>query len=504
MSAVGDLLAGRYELRARLGRGGMAEVFRALDTRLGREVAVKVLADHLLSDPRSVERFEREGRNAASLHHPNIVDLYDAASEGDTHYLVMELVEGPTLAEVIKREGQMPVPRALDIAGRIASALRVAHDRGLVHHDVKPSNVLFDGNDSVKVADFGIARAASSDITTVQGSPPYVAPEQAKGGRADPRSDIYGLGCVLFEMLAGTPPFSGGSASAVIMQHLETPPPPLSKFRDDIPADVNSVVMRMLAKDPGQRYDSVQALRSDLDRLADGLPVSGATISSTRHIDDPGSTRHIDDPATTVAVAAGDATVRNDRTIRSDPNRSWEPPREATRSYTQFAPQEDEQRPRRPSRRIGPPSLQTLSVLMVLVLLLVVGYLAFNDTRLRDRSTGDTAQEVPQDEPVDEAPPEDEPAEDDDSSVGGVASRIRDLLERGRDADEATSRAVEQLQEDLADAVERQASGDDEGAAARIQDLRDRLNELDQNREIGSDLADRMRELIDGVRPFQD
>jgi hypothetical protein len=141
---------------------------------------------------------------------------------------------------------------------------------------------------------------------------------------------------------------------------------------------------------------------------------------------------------------------------------------------------------------------------MVLVLLLVVGYLAFNDTRLRDRSTGDTAQEVPQDEPVDEAPPEDEPAEDDDSSVGGVASRIRDLLERGRDADEATSRAVEQLQEDLADAVERQASGDDEGAAARIQDLRDRLNELDQNREIGSDLADRMRELIDGVRPFQD
>jgi len=494
MSAVGDLLAGRYELRSRLGRGGMAEVFRALDTRLGREVAVKVLADHLLSDPRSVERFEREGRNAASLHHPNIVDLYDAASEGDTHYLVMELVEGPTLAEIIKREGQMPVPRALDIAGRIASALRVAHDRGLVHHDVKPSNVLFDGNDNVKVADFGIARAASSDITTVQGSPPYVAPEQAKGGRADPRSDIYGLGCVLFEMLAGTPPFSGGSASAVIMQHLENPPPPLSKFRDDIPADVGKVVMRMLAKDPAQRYDSVQALRSDLDRLADGLPVSGATISSTRRIDDP---------AATVAVAAGDATVRNDRTIRSDPNRSWEPPRESTRAYTEFAPQEDE-RPRRPRRRIGPPSLQTLSVVTVLVLLLVVGYLAFNDTRLRDRPTGDTAQDEPQDEPVDEAPAEDAPAEDDDSSVGGAASRIRDLLERGRDADEATSRAVEQLQEDLAEAVERQASGDDEGAASRIQDLRDRLNELDQNREIGSDLADRMRELIDGVRPFQD
>ena len=312
MSAVGDLLAGRYELRSRLGRGGMAEVFRAVDTRLGREVAVKVLARHLLADPRSVERFEREGRTAASLHHPNIVNVYDAASEGDTHYLVMELVEGPTLAEIIKREGQMPLPRALDIASRIAAALQVAHGRGLVHHDVKPSNVLFDRDDNVKVTDFGIARAASSDITTVQGSPPYVAPEQAKGGRADPRSDVYGLGCVLFEMLAGQPPFSGSSASAVIMQHLETPPPPLTKFRNDVPADVSNIVTRALAKDPEQRYDSAQALRSDLDRVAAGQPISDATIASTRQLDDP---------ERTVAVGANDATVASDRTIRSDPNR---------------------------------------------------------------------------------------------------------------------------------------------------------------------------------------
>jgi serine/threonine protein kinase len=149
MPIVGELLAGRYELRSQLGRGGMAEVFRALDRRLGREVAVKILAGHLLSDPRSVERFEREGRTAAALNHPNVVDVYDAASEGDIHYLVMELVEGPTLAEVIEREGRLPVPRALDIAGRVAAALQVAHDRGLVHHDVKPSNVLFDSDGEV-------------------------------------------------------------------------------------------------------------------------------------------------------------------------------------------------------------------------------------------------------------------------------------------------------------------------------------------------------------------
>jgi serine/threonine protein kinase len=506
MSAVGDLLAGRYELRSRLGRGGMAEVFRAVDTRLGRDVAVKVLARHLLADPRSVERFEREGRTAASLHHPNIVNVYDAASEGDTHYLVMELVEGPTLAEIIKREGQMPLPRALDIASRIAAALQVAHGRGLVHHDVKPSNVLFDRDDNVKVTDFGIARAASSDITTVQGSPPYVAPEQAKGGRADPRSDVYGLGCVLFEMLAGQPPFSGSSASAVIMQHLETPPPPLTKFRNDVPADVSNIVTRALAKDPEQRYDSAQALRSDLDLVAAGQPISDATIASTRQLDDP---------ERTVAVGANDATVASDRTIRSDPNRVWEPPRDTTRAYTQYTPRDDEP-PSRPRRQIGRPSLQALAVATVVVLLLVVGYLAFTDTRLRDRPAGDTAQdeaqaEEPQpDEPDDEAPADDtaddapDDTADDDSSVGGAASRIRDLLERGREADEATSRAVEQLQEDLADAVERQTRGDDEGASDRIQDLRERLNELDRNREVGSDLADRLREMIDGVRPFQD
>ena len=479
MAAVGDLLAGRYELRARLGRGGMAEVFRALDTRLGREVAVKVLAGHLLSDPRSVERFEREGRNAAALHHPNVVDVYDAASEGETHYLVMELVEGPTLAEIIAEEGQMPVPRALDIAGRIAAALQVAHDRGLVHHDVKPSNVLFDADGNVKVADFGIARAASSDITTVQGSPPYVAPEQARGGRADPRSDVYGLGCVLFEMLAGRPPFQGKNPSAVIMQHLETPPPRLSDLRSDLSADVDNVVRRALAKDPEQRYASPDAFRADIDRVAAGLPVVGATIVSTR----------AGDPGTTMALAY------------DEPAR-FEPPRDGTRAYTQHV--EDDDGP--PRRGLGRPTLRALTVAVVLVLLAVVAYAAFNDARLRERPEADTAEaEEPPPEEEEPAPPQADAAEDDEQgSVGRTASRIRDLLQRGRDADEATSRAVEQLQEDLAEAVRRQADGDEEGADDRIQRLRDRLNELREDDEIGSGLADRLRDMIDDVRPSDD
>jgi serine/threonine-protein kinase len=265
MPIVGELLAGRYELRSQLGRGGMAEVFRALDRRLGREVAVKILAGHLLSDPRSVERFEREGRTAAALNHPNVVDVYDAASEGDIHYMVMELVEGPTLAEVIEREGRLPVPRALDIAGRVAAALQVAHDRGLVHHDVKPSNVLFDSDGEVKVADFGIARAASSDITTIQGTPPYVAPEQARGGRADPRSDVYSLGASLYRCLAGRPLFKKAPPEVIAQMIIQGEIPALRRVNPAVPRRIARLVHKSLALDPAKRFHSSGEMHEALE-----------------------------------------------------------------------------------------------------------------------------------------------------------------------------------------------------------------------------------------------
>jgi serine/threonine-protein kinase len=479
MSAVGDLLAGRYELRSRLGRGGMAEVYRAADRRLDREVAVKVLADHLLSDPRSIQRFQREGRTAAALKHPNIVDVYDAASEGDTHYLVMELIEGPTLADIIAREERLAVPRALNIAGRIATALQVAHDRGLVHHDVKPSNVLFDSDGNVKVADFGIARAASSDITTVQGSPPYVAPEQARGGLADPRSDIYGLGCVLFEMLTGRPPFTGDSPSEVVMQHLERPPPRVSDVRDGVTSHVDALVDRALAKDPAQRYASAQEFRTDIERVATGLaPAAQATIVSTRHLD----------PGTTVAVGAQNGP------------RQFEPPRDATRQYTDHLPPDPPTQRRRPRRL----SAQAITVAVLVVLLALVALAAWNDNRLRDQPAATTdTQQGEADPPADEAepPPQADADEESGTSLGRAAARFRRLIERGRDADQATQRAIAELRRELEDAVARQRQGDGEGASDRIQDLRDRLDELTEDDQIGSELADRLRDLIDGARP---
>jgi serine/threonine protein kinase len=408
-----------------------------------------------------------------------VVDVYDAASEGDTHYLVMELVEGPTLAEVIAQEGKMPVERALDIAGRVAAALHVAHERGLVHHDVKPSNVLFDSDHNVKVADFGIARAASSDITTIQGSPPYVAPEQARGGRADPRSDVYGLGCVLFEMLAGRPPFVGKNASAVIMQHLDAPPPRLSRFRDDITSNVEDIVARALAKDPTQRFESAAAFRSDIERVAAGLPASRMTIVSTRHLD----------PGTTEALL---------RAAEQQPEpQRFEPARDPTRSYTQHVPED------RARRRRRAPGIQALAVTVVLILLALVAYAAWSDSRLRDQPTTDAPEEQPEEPDVDQQPPPDDTDADDGpgSSVGQTADRIRELLRRGREADEATSRAVDDIENQLTEALARRAQRHDEGAADRVRELRRRLDELTQDNEIGSGLADRLRDLIDQANP---
>jgi serine/threonine-protein kinase len=486
MSVVGDLLAGRYELQSRLGRGGMAEVYRAVDKRLGREVAVKVLADHLLSDPRSVQRFQREGRTAAALNHPNVVDVYDAASEGDTHYLVMELIEGPTLAQIIASEGPLAEPRALNIASRIAAALQAAHDRGMVHHDIKPSNVLFDSDGNVKVTDFGIARAASSNITTVQGSPPYVAPEQARGGLADPRSDIYGLGCVLFDMLTGRPPFTGDSASEVIMQHLESPPPRVSDFRGGASSHIDALVKRALAKDPAQRYPSAQEFRSDIDRVANGLPPAAqATIVSTRHLD----------PGPTVALGAHDEPAR------------FEPPREPTREYTNYLPP-DSPPPTARRRRPRRPGLQAITVAVLLVLLALLAYAAWTDSRLRDRPAEVTdsqpqEQEADQDPPPeDEGPPPEADADDESgSTLGRAADRFRSLMERGREADQATQRAIDELQRELEEAVARQRQGDSEGASDRIQNLRDRLDELTDQDQIGSELADRLRDLINDPTP---
>ena len=264
--AAQHLLGGRYALAEPLGRGGMATVYRGTDTVLGRQVAIKVLADTLARDPSFVERFRREARAAAGLTHSGVVTVFDHGSEGETNYIVMELIEGPTLSEMLRR-GPLGTERTVAIGDAILAALEAAHARGLVHRDVKPGNVMFTSSGDLKVMDFGIVRsldaATLTGTGTVVGSASYLAPEQVRGLPADRRSDLYAVGCVLYEAAAGRPPFTGSSAVSVAHQHVSEEPVPLSRLAP-MPAGLEAVIMRALAKDPEDRYADAGQMRAAL------------------------------------------------------------------------------------------------------------------------------------------------------------------------------------------------------------------------------------------------
>jgi tRNA A-37 threonylcarbamoyl transferase component Bud32 len=264
------ILNGRYRVGSMLREGGMSSVWRGEDTVLGRTVAIKVLRPPR-GDEAFVTRFRREAQAAAALNHPNIVSVYDTGSDDGVQYIVMELVEGETLADVLRREGKLPPRRAAEIGAAIARALHAAHGSGLVHRDVKPGNVMVTPAGEVKVMDFGIARAATDDTLTqtgtVVGTAAYLAPEQARGGKADARSDVYALGCVLYEMVTGKQPFTGDSAVQVAYQHVNEEPPPPSEHAA-VPADLEATIMRSLAKDPGDRFPSAKAM---LNALSGGV-----------------------------------------------------------------------------------------------------------------------------------------------------------------------------------------------------------------------------------------
>jgi serine/threonine-protein kinase len=422
------MLADRYELRQKLGAGGMATVYEAHDELLDRAVAVKLLRSEALSEATARQRFAAEARAAASLTHPHAVGVYDVSSGGDQPFIVMELVRGRTLQDVMD-DGALDDRQVVAVGSQVLMALHAAHRRGLVHRDVKPANILLPGGvvptrpeelPGVKLADFGIAKA-QTDATVgltmagqVIGTPKYLSPEQVKGERATPRSDLYATGVVLYEMLAGRPPFDQDSAVGLALAHREDEPPPLDEIRPDLSPKLVAVVHRALSKDPGQRPADASEMREQLIAAATGA------APGTQLLD------HAD--ASTQMVAPAAPTVPVDRTRPADRSRP-------TTETTPAAP--------RQSRRFG---LWLAMVLLVGVLGLAAAQWLAGRTSV-PQGPADTASEAPAgadeggedagdpDEGADEAVPEADVPPDDQADEPGTGEGEGDTGQEDPDAD---------------------------------------------------------------------
>jgi beta-lactam-binding protein with PASTA domain/predicted Ser/Thr protein kinase len=313
-------LGGRYELGDVLGFGGMAEVHLGRDVRLGREVAVKTLRADLARDPAFQSRFRREAQSAASLNHQSIVAVYDTGEDqtpdgGRAPYIVMEYVDGRTLRDILQTDGRLLPRRALEITADILGALDYSHRAGIVHRDMKPGNVMVTRAGDVKVMDFGIARALTGATSTmtqtaaVIGTAQYLSPEQARGEHVDGRSDIYSIGCVLYELLTGRPPFVGDSPIAVAYQHVREDPVPPSQVDPEIPAGIDAIVLKAMAKNPANRYQTAAEMKADVERAIAGRPVEATPILA----DAP--TTVMAGPATTQVLQPVPARSRSGRNV---------------------------------------------------------------------------------------------------------------------------------------------------------------------------------------------
>jgi eukaryotic-like serine/threonine-protein kinase len=303
------LLGGRYELDGVVGRGGMAEVYRARDLRLDRVVAVKTLREDLARDQTFQARFRREAQSAASLNHPSIVAVYDTGEDnsGSSHvpFIVMEYVDGRTIRDLLRDDRRLLPERALEITDGVLRALDYSHRAGIVHRDIKPGNVMLNRSGEIKVMDFGIARAVSDAQATmtqtaqVIGTAQYLSPEQARGERVDSRSDLYSVGCLLYELLTGRPPFTGDSPVAIAYQHVRENPIPPSRIDPDLPRWADAIVLRAMEKDPAERYQSAADMRSDIQRALSGFPLAAAPVPQTAAYGAGPGTRRMDPMAGT-------------------------------------------------------------------------------------------------------------------------------------------------------------------------------------------------------------
>ena len=291
---INTLFDGRYRILRKLGSGGMANVYLAEDEELGRRVAIKILNERYAGDDLFIERFRREAKSAASLSHPNIVSIYDRGEAEGTYYIAMEVIEGRSLKELIMTHGALPVHTAIGYAKQLLEALRFAHRHGIIHRDIKPHNVLVSADQQVKaneprlkVTDFGIARHGASQTTeagSIMGTAQYLSPEQARGAPVTAASDLYSAGVVLYEMLTGKVPFAGDSAIEIAMKHVNELPKPPSSLRPEIPPELDQIVLRALAKDPEDRYQTAEEFIEDLERVEAGLPISRSTATAATAI----------------------------------------------------------------------------------------------------------------------------------------------------------------------------------------------------------------------------
>jgi eukaryotic-like serine/threonine-protein kinase len=291
---INTLFDGRYRILRKLGAGGMAKVYLAEDEDLGRRVAIKILNDRYAGDDLFIERFRREAKSAAGLSHPNVVSIYDRGEAEGTYYIAMEVIEGRSLKELILTRGALPIDVSIAYAKQLLEALRYAHRHGIIHRDIKPHNVLVSAEEKVKgheprlkVTDFGIARHGASQMTeagSIMGTAQYLSPEQARGAPVTAASDLYSAGVVLYEMLTGKVPFSGDSAIEVAMKHVNELPKAPSQLRPDIPPELDKIVLRALAKEPEDRYQTAEDFIEDLERVEAGLPISHETATAATAI----------------------------------------------------------------------------------------------------------------------------------------------------------------------------------------------------------------------------